>query len=44
MAYNRFYLSLVLHCILLAVSAYLFFFFLSARQQPSQHVVSVSVR
>ena len=35
MAYNRFYLSLVLHCILLAVSAYLFFFFLSVRQQPT---------
>jgi len=35
MGSNRFYLSLVLHCLLIFAAAFLFFFFLTTRQQPS---------
>ncbi len=35
MGSNRFYLSIVLYCLLIGIAAFLFFFFLNSRQQPS---------
>ena len=35
MGYNRFYISIVLYCLLIFAAAFLFFYFLNTRQQPS---------
>ena len=35
MGSNRFYFSIVIHCLLIFASAFLFFYFLNTRQQPS---------
>ncbi len=35
MGYNRFYISIILNCLLLFAAAFLFFYFLYTRQQPS---------
>ena len=35
MGSNRFYISIVVHCLLIFAAAFLFFFFLHTRQQPS---------
>jgi len=38
MGYNRFYLSIVLNCLLIFAAAFLFFYFLNIRNQPSTAV------
>lgn len=35
MEYNRFYISILIYCLLIFAAAFLFFFFLQTRQQPS---------
>ncbi len=38
MRYNRFYISIVFNCLLIFAAAFLFFYFLNTRQQPSTAV------
>ncbi len=38
MGYNRFYISIVINCLLIFAAAFLFFYFLNTRQQPSTAV------